>query len=70
MYCMYLNPLFPQYHAQTIANVREAVSRIAGRSVAIALDTKGPEIRTGLLKGVTIFPLFEYHNYFSPIIIS
>ena len=42
-----------QYHAQTIANVREAVSRIPGKSVAIALDTKGPEIRTGLLKGVS-----------------
>ena len=42
-----------QYHAQTIANVREAVSHITGKSVAIALDTKGPEIRTGLLKGVS-----------------
>ena len=42
-----------QYHAQTIANVREAVSLIPGKSVAIALDTKGPEIRTGLLKGVS-----------------
>ena len=42
-----------QSHAQRIVNVREAVSRIPGKSVAIALDTKGPEIRTGLLKGVS-----------------
>ena len=46
------------YHGGTIANVREAV-KIASQEmdipnlpIAIALDTKGPEIRTGLLKGV------------------
>ncbi|XP_054995338.1 pyruvate kinase PKLR isoform X2 [Sorex araneus] len=45
-----------EYHAQSIANVREAVESLATsplsyRPVAIALDTKGPEIRTGVLQG-------------------
>lgn len=44
-----------QYHAGTIKNVREAeVSFDFNRCIAIALDTKGPEIRTGLLAGVSI----------------
>uniref|UniRef100_A0A674NWL1 Pyruvate kinase n=1 Tax=Takifugu rubripes TaxID=31033 RepID=A0A674NWL1_TAKRU len=46
-----------EYHGQTIKNIREAVESITPdplyyRPVAIALDTKGPEIRTGLVKGV------------------
>ncbi|KJH46612.1 pyruvate kinase [Dictyocaulus viviparus] len=41
-----------EYHAETIANVREACESFHEiRQIGIALDTKGPEIRTGLLVG-------------------
>lgn len=45
-----------EYHANTIKNVREAVANYSKKlgmtaPLAIALDTKGPEIRTGLLEG-------------------
>ncbi|GIX71848.1 pyruvate kinase PKM [Caerostris extrusa] len=46
-----------EYHASTIKNAREAIQKVADEEgldscpVAIALDTKGPEIRTGLLEG-------------------
>ena len=35
------------YHQSAIDNAREAERQHPGRPVAIALDTKGPEIRTG-----------------------
>jgi len=37
-------------HAKTVANIREAVKKRPGKQVAILLDTKGPEIRTGFLE--------------------
>ncbi|KAK6010183.1 Pyruvate kinase, barrel domain protein, partial [Ostertagia ostertagi] len=41
-----------EYHGGTIKNVRQAVQEMGGnRQIGIALDTKGPEIRTGLLTG-------------------
>ncbi|CAH1155034.1 unnamed protein product [Phaedon cochleariae] len=45
-----------EYHAETIKNIRIAVENYSKQigmnyPLAIALDTKGPEIRTGLLEG-------------------
>lgn len=47
-----------EYHAETIKNIRTAVANYSKKigmdyPLAIALDTKGPEIRTGLLEGVS-----------------
>lgn len=46
-----------EYHANSIQNIRKAVESYSQKLgypfiLAIALDTKGPEIRTGLLEGV------------------
>jgi len=47
-------PVWPrcshEYHKETLDNLREA-SRMTGKLCAVLLDTKGPEIRTGTLKG-------------------
>ena len=40
-----------EYHGEVIDNARQSVAEnpMGGRLLAIALDTKGPEIRTGML---------------------
>ena len=40
-----------QRHAETVRAIRTAAAQRPGAYIAIMLDTKGPEIRTGLLKG-------------------
>ena len=34
-------------HARTVANLRQACRERPGKHIAVMLDTKGPEIRTG-----------------------
>jgi len=39
-----------EYHQSVVDNVRKLVASEPGRPLAIALDTKGPEIRTGVMR--------------------
>lgn len=45
------------YHQTVIDNARKAEEEMPGRQVAIALDTKGPEIRTGNTEGDADIPI-------------
>ncbi|KAI1926558.1 Pyruvate kinase [Ophidiomyces ophidiicola] len=46
-----------EYHQSVIDNAKEAERTQAGRPLAIALDTKGPEIRTGLTPDGSDIPI-------------
>jgi pyruvate kinase len=46
-----------EYHQSVIDNTRAAEKAQPGRQIAIALDTKGPEIRTGNTKGDADIPI-------------
>ncbi|THG99902.1 hypothetical protein EW026_g2540 [Hermanssonia centrifuga] len=53
-----------EYHQSVIDNTRKMVAaNPGGRPVAIALDTKGPEIRTGLMKDGLDIPIKAGHEF-------
>jgi len=53
-----------EYHQSVIDNTRKMVSEEPnGRPVAIALDTKGPEIRTGLMRDNNDIPIRAGHEF-------
>ncbi|KAG0045483.1 Pyruvate kinase [Gryganskiella cystojenkinii] len=51
-----------EYHQSVIDNTRQSCLVHPGRPVGIALDTKGPEIRTGLMKDDIELPIQAGHK--------
>lgn len=51
-----------EYHQSVIDNARESEKVYQGRPLAIALDTKGPEIRTGTTIGDNDYPIPPNHE--------
>ncbi|KAF9579202.1 Pyruvate kinase, partial [Lunasporangiospora selenospora] len=51
-----------EYHQSVIENTRQSYAEESGRPIAIALDTKGPEIRTGLMEGGVDYPYVAGHE--------
>lgn len=52
-----------EYHQSVIDNCRKSSEIYPGRHLAIALDTKGPEIRTGNTVDSADFPVTEGHEF-------
>ena len=51
-----------EYHQSVIDNARKSEELYPGRPLAIALDTKGPEIRTGTTVGEKDYPILPNHE--------
>ncbi|KAI9311024.1 pyruvate kinase [Dichotomocladium elegans] len=51
-----------EYHQSVIDNTRKSAQLYPGRPVAIALDNKGPEIRTGTMKDGNEIPIPAGHE--------
>ncbi|GAA5806622.1 Pyruvate kinase [Helicostylum pulchrum] len=52
-----------EYHKSVIDNTRKSSQLYPGRPIAIALDTKGPEIRTGVMKDDKEVPIEAGHIF-------